>query len=118
MKKLLTFLILSLAVSTAFAEERGSATVNVMNTVKVASLKLTGAAAASLYKLLNVREVESKIRPEAMMKEGNNITCYMWHAGVDDSMISPVIQKYDCSLIITSEGDVEGDKEVGLESQI
>ncbi|MEO5968309.1 MAG: hypothetical protein ABIQ95_00155 [Bdellovibrionia bacterium] len=115
MKKLLSVLILSLAASTAFAEEKGNITVNVMNAVKMASVKVNGSAAASLYKLLDVSEVQSKTRPGAMMKEGNNITCYMWHAVVGNGMISPVVQMYDCSLIVTSDGSIESDKEVGLD---
>ena len=112
MKKLLTVLILSLAASTAFADVRGNATVNVMSSVKMASVKFTGPAAASLYNHLEVSEAPSKIRPGAMVKEGSNITCYMSHAVMGGDMISPVVQVYDCALLVAADGYVDADSEV------
>jgi len=112
MKKLLLVLTLSLAASTAFAEEKGNTAVQIMSNVKIASVKLTGSAAASLYNFLDVREVESKAFHGSMMKTGDNITCYMSY-NTPNHMISPVFQLYNCSMIVTPKGNIEADIEMG-----
>jgi hypothetical protein len=114
MKKLLTILTLSLAASSAFAGESGDITINVMNNIEVATIKLTGTPAATLYEFLDVPAVPSKTFPGSMVKSGPNITCYMSY-GTLGQMISPVIQMYNCSQLITSDGSIEGDSEVGTD---
>lgn len=115
MKKLLTVLIVSFATTTAFANDFGGAKVTLMKSVKMAAVEVTGAAAASLYNLLDVREMPSKTNTSGLVKEGNQITCFS-NPGTIGEMISPVVPIYHCSLIVNSQGDVNADREVQVEN--
>jgi hypothetical protein len=115
MKKLFTILTLSLAATNAFADEKGNTNVTVLTHVKMAIVELTGSAAASLYYLLDAPEMQSKTAPGAMIKEGKQITCFMSYGTVGE-MISPVVQMYRCSLIVSAHGDVDGNDEVHIQN--
>ncbi len=115
MKKLLTALIVSLATTTAFANEFGTAKVTLMKNAKMAVIEVTGSAAASLYNLMNVRELPSKTNTSGLVKEGNQMTCFS-SPGTIGEMISPVVPIYRCSLIVNSQGDVNADSEVQIEN--
>jgi hypothetical protein len=93
--------IMILGISTSALAGTGRVATEIFEKVGVGSAVLTGSAARELYGLLEIDEKPSLGNPNILRKDGSGISCEKNRS------------KFTCSMIVLSNGAVEGEREAG-----